>query len=152
MKKKTDFRCITSAEELGLALISIRLSHNLTATDVAKKSGLTKSTVLRYEKGAFSFEHINTEFLERFFAACGENRFAGYTDYHLFKKFHIRILDDYITEHGINKSELGPAVGVSKQLALTWLRMESRCPSFELWKREFEGFSREWIQKNPLPQ
>jgi len=148
LSRKWDFRCITTSEELGQALTALRLSHNMTAAEVARKSGIHKSSVSRIERGKFDFETIDVSQLRRYLASVNENRTSCYCGWHFFKLLHRRILEDYLADKGITKSELGPSVGVSKQLGITWVNMESRYPSMELWEREFKEYSAKWAEKN----
>ena len=127
----------------------MRLSHSFTAAEIVKRTGFSQSTISRYERGRLSFERVSLDFLERYAEACGENRFAAYSNYHIFRKFHRQILTDYLAENGIKRTELGDRVGVSRPLATSWVDLDSRCPSYELWKREFEEFTRGWIDRYP---
>lgn len=129
-------------------MTAIRLSHNLLATEMAEKLNVNTSTISRYENGHFTLELAELDMLERYAVACSEDRYALFTDYLLFRKYHKQVLQAYIEEQGIQKSALGKELGVSKTLALTWFNRENRCASIKLWEDKLKCFSKEWIKDN----
>ncbi len=129
-------------------MTAMRLSHSLLATEIAERININTSTISRYENGHFTFEQADIDMLERYAVACGEDKHSLFTQYLLFRKYHKQILQAYIKEQGVMKSELGKLLGVSKTLALTWFNKENRCPSLNLWEERLNEFSVEWLNNN----
>lgn len=148
LSRKQDCRSVTSPKILGQAMIAMRLSHSLTATQIAQKIKVNTSTISRYENGHFTIEQADTGILERYALACGEDRHSLFNDYLLFRKYHKQILQAYIKKRGITKSELGKFLGVSKTLVLTWFNKENRCPSAEVWEKGLREFTTDWFKNN----
>ena len=86
--------------------------------------------------------------LESYAEACGEDRYSLFNYYLIFRKFSKQILNDYISENNITKSDTAKVFGVSKTLALNWFNKENRCPSMKLWEDKLKEFTVEWIERN----
>ncbi len=129
-------------------MTAMRLSNSLLATEIAERIGVNTSTISRYENGHFTLELADLDMLERYALSCCEDRFALFTDYLLFRKYHKQILQSYIEEKAIQKSALGRELGVSKTLALSWFNKENRCPSIKLWEDKLKVYANEWLNIN----
>lgn len=129
-------------------MTAMRLSNSLLATEIAERIGVNTSTISRYENGHFTLELADLDMLERYALSCGEYRFALFTDYLLFRKYHKQILQSYIEVRAIQKSALGRELGVSKTLALSWFNKENRCPSMKLWEDKLKNFANKWLNSN----
>lgn len=128
-------------------MTAMRLSHNLLAVKLADKLGVNASTISRYECGRVTLERADLTLLENFALACEEDKLSLFSDYMLFRRFQEEILELYLVEKGITRSKLGQAVGVSKQLALSWLNKENRSPSRDLWEREFKDITERFLHE-----
>ena len=144
----TDCRSVTSVKEIGQAMVSMRLASSLLAADIAKKIKTHTSTISRYENGRFSFEQADLDMLQRYAIACGKNKYSLFTDYLLFRKFHKLVLQAYIEEHNITKTDMAKTLGVSKTLVLSWFNKENRCPGFKLWEEKLKEFTGRWLTEN----
>lgn len=142
---ETDCRSITSVKEIGQAMTSMRLASSLSAVEMAKKIDVHTSTISRYENGRFSFEQADLDMLQRYAVACGKNKYSLFTDYLLFRKFHKEVLQAYIEEKRITKSDMAKIFGVSKTLVLSWFNKENRCPSKTIWENNLVEFSKKCI-------
>lgn len=134
--------------DIGKRMISLRLSKNLLAKDVARKIGICTSTISRYENNQISSEHIDLDLLKKYALCCGTDEYYLFNEYLIFRNFKNKILNEYINEKNITKTMLSKELSVSKTLVLSWFNKENRSPSRELWQTAFKSFTLSWIKKN----
>lgn len=131
-------------------MVSMRLASSISAVEIAKKTAAHTSTISRYENGRFSFEQADLDMLQRYAVACGKNKYSLFTDYLLFRKFHKEVLQAYIEEKRITKSDMAKDFGVSKTLVLNWFNKENRCPDLKLWEEKLKEFTDKWLTENRI--
>lgn len=129
-------------------MISLRLSKNLTAKDVSEKIGTCTSTISRYENNQITPEHTDLDLLKKYALCSGADEYYLFDDYLIFRNFKDNILNEYIIEKNITKTQLSKELSVSKTLVLSWFNKENRSPSHELWQTAFKNFTLSWVEKN----
>ena len=129
-------------------MISLRLSKNFTAKVVAEKIGICTSTISRYENNQITPEHTDLKLLKKYALCCGVDEHYLFDEYLIFRSFKDNILNEYITQKNITKTQLSKELSVSKTLVLSWFNKENRSPSHEMWQTAFKDFTLSWIEKN----
>lgn len=144
----TDTSDLQFITDIGKHMVSLRLSKNLTAKDVSEKIGVCTSTISRYENNQITSEHIDLELLKKYALCCEANEYCLFDEYLIFRSFKNNILNEYIIENNITKTQLAKELSVSKTLVLSWFNKENRSPSRELWQTAFKDFTLCWVEKN----
>ncbi len=134
--------------DIGKRMILLRLSKNLTAKVVAEKIGICTSTISRYENNQITPEHTDLELLKKYALCCEADKYYLFDEYLIFRNFKDNILNEYIIQKNITKTQLSKELSVSKTLVLSWFNKENRSPSREMWQTAFKDFTLSWLEKN----
>ncbi|MGN1480726.1 helix-turn-helix domain-containing protein [Porcipelethomonas sp.] len=126
----------------------MRLSSNMSKKDLALKSGISISTLSRYENGRYDINNINTDILQNLAITCGKDKLFLFTPYLKFKLYKNEILNAYINEFNISKYQLSKYLDLSYTLVKSWFNKKNRSPSYDIWQTAFKKFSLKWIEQN----
>lgn len=136
-----------SISDLSAKIRDMRLSCNLTATELSRKTGVHTATISRYENDNFSYDMIDIDILSILSVACGKDVDYLLNPYLKFKKYHKDILQQFLIDNNISKKQLAELCGVSYTLVKTWFNKEKRSPSYELWQTTFREYSLNWFSQ-----
>lgn len=136
-----------SISDLSAKIRDMRLSCNLTATELSRRTGVHTATISRYENDNFSYDMIDIDTLSILAVSCGKDMDYLLNPYLKFKKYHKEILQKFLIDNNISKKQLAELCGVSYTLVKTWFNKEKRSPSYEVWQTTFREYSLNWFSQ-----
>lgn len=136
-----------SISDLSAKIRDMRLSCNLTAIELSRRTGVHTATISRYENDNFSYDMIDIDTLSILSVACGKDGDFLLTPFLKFKKYHKGILKQFLIDNSLSKKQLAELCGVSYTLVKTWFNKEKRSPSYEVWQTTFREYSLNWFSQ-----
>ena len=139
---------LSENKKLGFKLSQKRLKQNIPVKELARQTGISNTTISRYEQGKFDINKIDIDILQKIANVLNIDIYDLLTDYLIFKLHHIQVLNDYLKSYGVTKKALAKQLNVSDTLVYSWFNKKERCPSYQLWQTTLKDYFLIWFRQN----